>query len=282
MCWIDHFQYLASLGGITLAAAGIALALQRWGVWGRPLGHAICLSFLTLLATLTWRQCQMYADPVTLYQTTLAGNPDCWMAYTNLAGMLANRGYHEKALRYYEKALQIYSDAELQTKYGERLDTAGRTDEAVTHYQQALQLDPRYAPALSNLGIILARRGQIDEAQAQLQKALDCNPRFASAHVSLGQLLTMRGKLDEALAHYRTALDLAPDWELLHNCLGLLLEQRGETDEAIAHFQEALALDPYYGDARRNLDRLLRARKEGTGKENLPAASSPPTGATAK
>ena len=35
----DHFQYLASLGMITLASAGVALLLERWRLWGRPAAY---------------------------------------------------------------------------------------------------------------------------------------------------------------------------------------------------------------------------------------------------
>ena len=35
----DHFQYLASLGIIALASAGVALLLERWGLWRRPAGY---------------------------------------------------------------------------------------------------------------------------------------------------------------------------------------------------------------------------------------------------
>ena len=42
----DHFQYLASLGLITLAAAGSARLLERRRLWGRAAGNVICLAVL--------------------------------------------------------------------------------------------------------------------------------------------------------------------------------------------------------------------------------------------
>ena len=38
----NHYQYLASLGIITLASAGAATACQRWPLWGRrpAMGYA--------------------------------------------------------------------------------------------------------------------------------------------------------------------------------------------------------------------------------------------------
>ena len=39
----DHFQYLPSLGIIALVAAGIALLLDRYRLWGQPRGYAACL-----------------------------------------------------------------------------------------------------------------------------------------------------------------------------------------------------------------------------------------------
>ena len=58
----DHFQYLASLGMITLASAGAALLLERWGLWRRPGGYVLCLGLLAILAGLTFRQSRMYAN----------------------------------------------------------------------------------------------------------------------------------------------------------------------------------------------------------------------------
>ncbi len=40
----NHYQYLASLGAITLAAAGGVLLLERWGLWRRPAGYMVCLA----------------------------------------------------------------------------------------------------------------------------------------------------------------------------------------------------------------------------------------------
>ena len=45
----DHFQYLASLGIISLAAAGAVLISSRWGICSRPGGYALCLALLAIL-----------------------------------------------------------------------------------------------------------------------------------------------------------------------------------------------------------------------------------------
>ena len=87
----DHFQYLASLGIITLVSAGIAMLLGRWRFWGRWPAYCLCGPLLMVLATLTWKQCWMYSDVVRALRTTINRNPDCWMAYNNLGLTLADR-----------------------------------------------------------------------------------------------------------------------------------------------------------------------------------------------
>ena len=85
----------------------------------------------------------------------------------------------------------------------------GRIDEAIAHYQKALEIKPDYADAHYNLGIVLAGRGQIDEAIAHYQKALEIKPDYAAAHYNLGNALAGRGQIDEAIEHWRKALALA-------------------------------------------------------------------------
>src|SRR5881397_1241595 len=79
----DHYQYLASIGPIALASAGVAtLAAAFKESRHFILGAGVCI--LVALAMLTWRQSTMYADIEALWRTTIARNPDCWMANNNL------------------------------------------------------------------------------------------------------------------------------------------------------------------------------------------------------
>ena len=155
----DHFQYLASLGLITLAAAALTRLLQIQRI-GWLATNAIFLTLLGAVAVLTWRQSHIYSDVETLYRATLEGNPESWMVHNNLAGVLISRGAF---------------------------------DEAGSHVEKALKLKPDYAEARNNLGLVLASRGRIDEALEQYRKALELQPAYAEAHNSLGVILAERG-----------------------------------------------------------------------------------------
>ena len=74
--------------------------------------------------------------------------------------------------------------------------------------------------AHNNLGAALAGRGQVDEAIAHYQKALEIKPDYAEAHNNLGAALAGRGQVDEAIAHYQKALEIKPDYAEAHNNLG--------------------------------------------------------------
>src|SRR5213595_859160 len=102
----DHYQYLASIGPIALASAGVAsLAGAFKGSRQLILGPALCV--IVTLAVLTWRQSAMYGDIETLWRTTLAKNPECWMAHTNLGLVLLQKGEIDDGIAHYRSALQM-------------------------------------------------------------------------------------------------------------------------------------------------------------------------------
>ena len=84
----DHFQYLASLGIIVLFASAVFLTIERISQPQQWIGYSLCAAVLLTLGTLTWRQCGMYSDIVTLYETTIERNPECFMAYDNMGALL--------------------------------------------------------------------------------------------------------------------------------------------------------------------------------------------------
>jgi tetratricopeptide (TPR) repeat protein len=259
----DHFQYLASLGVITLASAGAALLLARGRFWDRLVGYLTCLLLLATLGALTWRQSRMYADHETLYHATIDKNPDCWLVHNNLGLVLVDRGRVDEAIAHFQQALKIKPDLE-QAHYnlGFALVGRGQVDEAIAHYQQALKIKPDYALAHNNLGTALAGRGQVDGAIAHFQQALKIKPDLAQAHCNLGFALVGRGQVDEAIAHYQQALKIKPDYALAHHNLGTALAGRGQVDEAIAHFQQALKIKPGDAEVHYELAVVLESRRQ--------------------
>jgi tetratricopeptide (TPR) repeat protein len=215
----DHFQYLASLGPLALAAA-CAARLDR-----KVLSAAVPIVLLTLSAV-TWRQERAYKDEETLWRRTIAIDPDVFLAQNNLGGILLGRG----------------ADAE-----------------AEAHFLRAIAIEPTYPEAYDNLGILLHRRGRLDEAIERYREALRLDPRYSFAHNNLGISLGESGRLDEAIASFREAVRLKPDFARAHFNLGVALYRRGDRAGAAAALREAGRLDPGDPDIRGALRAVVGA-----------------------
>jgi tetratricopeptide (TPR) repeat protein len=258
----DHYQYVASLGPITLVAAGSVGLANSFKRRNPLLERALWVGLLLALGTLSWCQARAYRSIETLWTDTLQKNPNCGMAHNNLGNALLKKGSADEAIAHFQKALEIKSDratdrAEAHYNLGSALLQKGSVDEAIAHYQTALQINPDYALAHINLGTALLKKGSVDEAIAHFQKALQINPNNTEAHINLGTALLKKGNVDEAIVHYQMALQLRPDAALAHINLGNALLQKGDVDEAIAQFQKALEIKPDNTEAHNSLGSAL-------------------------
>jgi tetratricopeptide (TPR) repeat protein len=193
----DHFQYLASIGPLALAGAAIAWA-TKWagGEKGilypadararlyvhrvvrrgpaRPIVYwAVSGALLIVLGMLTWLQCGVYYNLETLWRSTLADNPNAWIAHFNLADILVKQGRLDDAVAEYRADLQLLPTSEEGLgNLANVLLMQGHTAEAITEYQQLLQIDPDSPEAHGNLSTALLSQGQIDQAIAHAQQAV--------------------------------------------------------------------------------------------------------------
>ncbi|MCX5790127.1 MAG: tetratricopeptide repeat protein, partial [Elusimicrobia bacterium] len=203
----DHFQYLASLGLICLAAGACTKLIERGGASRRRAAFACAGAAVALLWTATWRRAHAFQDVETLYRDTIAKTPAAYMAQSNLANILAARGEHREALRHYAAALAADPRiAEVHTNIGHSLEKLGRRDEEIRHYREAIKLKPGYVNARNDLGVVLSAQGRTLEAAGQFEAALAADPRSIEAHVNLGHCLERLGRRDEEIRHYREAL----------------------------------------------------------------------------
>jgi tetratricopeptide (TPR) repeat protein len=224
----DHWAYFGSLGIAALAASGFAGAMDRMEKeWGGPLEMGLGITLVCTLALLTWAQCGMYTDSETLWARTLAENPDCWAARSNL-GM-----------------------ADLQK---------GNTLEAITEIREALRMNPANAQAHNNLAAALMQEQQIEQAIAEYREAVRLQPEYEDARYNFGVALLEVGRVNEAADEYRAALRLNPGDDAAHNGLGKALIAEGRTEEAIAEFGQSLRINPADADAQKNLARALSSQ----------------------
>jgi tetratricopeptide (TPR) repeat protein len=277
----DHWVYLSSLGVLAWVAALVVRAAEQLRRRGLVYGFAAIV--LPVLGLLTWRQAGVYQNMETLWLTTIARNPDCWMAQNNLGAWYFARRRPAEAETLYRKALQLnpgYAEAfdnlgtalaaqgklaeaiqdfdqalQLKPGYAEghyNLGVAwasqGKWAEAIQQYEQALQLKPDNVDALNNLGIALASQGKLADAIQHFEQALQLKPDNAAALDNLGTALAIQGKLAEAIQHFDRVLQLKPDYAGAHYFLGITLASQGKSAEAILHFQQALALAAAQGN----------------------------------
>jgi tetratricopeptide (TPR) repeat protein len=254
----DHFQYLASMGPVVAAAAGLSglcgLFKPRHPFLEPALGGAL----LAILGMLTWRECGTYADSETLWRNTIAKNPNACLAYNNLGTLQSEKGQVDEAVADFNKALEINPGFfEAHNNLGKELLRAGQVDEAMDHFSRAVELAPTSAVSHYNLGDALLRKGQLDAAIVQFQKAVEIQADSPEAHNNLGIALMRSGRLAEALEHYQIALAINPASAISHYNLGGTLLRMGQLDEAIVQFRKAVEIQPDYPEAHNYLGSTL-------------------------
>ena len=250
----DHLQYLASIGPLALAGAGLARASELVLPKRPRLQSALCAGLLLILGMASWQRSWVYKDRETLWTDTLAKNPNCWLGYNNLGLTFLEKGQAEEALEQFQKALEINPNyAEAHTNLGLAFFQKGQAEEALEQFQKALEINPNNAEAHTNLGNALFRSGQLSEAIAQLQRTVQIYPDYAVGHYNLGVAFFQEGKFDEAIAQFEKAVEINPNYAEAHANLGNALFRKEQLTEAIEQFEIAIKINPKFAQARANL-----------------------------
>ncbi len=113
---------------------------------------------------------------------------------------------------------------------------------AISHYQQAIALEPKMAQAYLELARILTRLGDQERAtQSWLQAiALEAEGISDREYLALGQTLANQGKHNSAITCYYRAIKQQPDLINAYLALGILLTKLGAKERAIACYLQGL------------------------------------------
>ena len=222
---------------------------------------AISVVIILCLGTATYLRNRVWKDNISLWSDVVSKSFHNYRANINLGAALDNQGRTEEAIEHYLQALQLKPDYDkAHYNLGNALDNLGRTEEAIEHYLQALRINPDYDEAHNNLGNALKKRGRTEEAIEHYLQALRIKPDYVEAHNNLGNALNNQGHTEEAIEHYLQVLRIKPDNAEAHNNLGNALKKQGRTEEAVKHYLQALRIQPDFAEAHNNLGNALNKR----------------------
>jgi Flp pilus assembly protein TadD len=206
----DRYFYIPSIGLFIALVFGLADIAERRRVapW---LSAAIANVVLLALAALTNAQIHRWSDSFILFKHALTVAPPSVIVEDCL---------------------------------GLAMHKSGQLDEAVPHFEKALQMRPDDYTALLTMGVTRFYQDRVPEAIEYAQAAIRSHAEAPKPHNLLGMALAKQNRNEAALDEVRRASELAPEDAEIRNNLGLALARLGRIPEAIDQFHEAVRLDP--------------------------------------
>ena len=120
----------------------------------------------------------------------------------------------------------------------------GDSDTAEHRFRLAIELEPRMAAALTNLGNLVYRQGELHEARRLYERALEHDPAQPEARYNLANLLDDVGEREAARMEWTRVVAACPDFADAHYNLALACARDGDDTAARLHLERYVALVP--------------------------------------
>ena len=144
-------------------------------------------------------------------------------------------------------------EAYLKGRYYMSQRTAEGLMKAIQFFQQAIEIDARYALAYCDLAesyklavwyVPMPASEAVPQLQTAAIKAIELDSSLAEAHRAMAEVYSFQWRWKESLAELERAIAINPGYAPAHHGLGLALALIGRNAEALAHAERARELDP--------------------------------------
>lgn len=153
------------------------------------------------------------------FESAVERNPAYAEAHLNRGIILNDLGRHEEAVEAFSKAGELDTKdspvfpsevgnriAVTHAQLGDLYLVANHPDRAITHYQAALEIRPRFMDIRSKYAETLIELGHLEQARDELTLILDSRPTFVGARIRLGVVLHRLGDDEEAAQQWEQCL----------------------------------------------------------------------------
>lgn len=196
----------------------------------------------TLLGSHDRKKAQEAVDLLLPGIKKVPGVPAAW---NNLGNAYAQLENYEQARKAYQQAI------DLQPKFADAYSNLGllfikerRYEDAISSFRQALEISPDHPPFLYDLAVSQTQGRLFQDAEATYARLSKLDPNDPRVWNNYGGVLLELNKKDEARRAYKKSLQLNPRHAKALGNLGRIALNERDNMKALEYLQKALAIDP--------------------------------------
>jgi len=140
---------------------------------------------------------------------------------------------------------------------GIRADQAGKRDDAIRHYQKAIELAPGFYEAHNNLGSDYLSKSDFADARKEFEQAIAENQSDAAGYFNLSNACMLMNNLPDAQKSLEEGIRREPESAIGQFLLGSLDMKTGKLPEAEIALRQSIRLNPVMVQPRLQLVNLL-------------------------
>ncbi len=179
---------------------------------------------------------------------------------TDLGNSVLSAGKYEKAITYYDAALQLNPNlADTYLKRADAKDELGDIAGAIEDYDMAIKLNPEEASVYYNRGLAKRKLDDFDGAIEDYGNAIRLNPEDPDTYNNRGVVKRHLGNIKGAIEDYNTAIQLNPEDTKAYYNRGNAKSKLGDVEGAVEDYDNAINLNPKYVKAYKNRGRAKKA-----------------------
>jgi tetratricopeptide (TPR) repeat protein len=203
----DRYVYIPCIGIFILVGFLSFKLLDSKRNWLLAPIAMYCLWFFVL----TFNQCQIWKNGITLWTDVIKKNPDLGFAYYNRGVINSDKKNYEAAISDFTQVIQrgpIYLALDAYTNRGEVYAISGQYEQAVQDLTRVLQINPRAFMALNNRGLVYMYQKKYDEAINNFNQAIVIRPEFVDGYNNRGVTYMLKREFEPALADFHKTISL--------------------------------------------------------------------------
>jgi len=218
----ERFMYVPVIGLfvmiVWLAADLLARLPQRVAVLsGAAAAALIACAAVTSLQLRHWR------NSVTLMEQVIAVTKnEHYLPHHNLGVALTDKMELESALKHFDRALNIFTNAYTLSGIARVYELQGKTNEAIATYLEAGRLEPQWVKPRKRAVALLMETGRTNDADPIITDMLKVAPKDPDVHFQAGALLEPHN-IHMAMAHHFEAMKLDRNHVLALNSMAWIL-----------------------------------------------------------